>query len=162
MFDTILGLPVHSLVVHVVVVLVPLAAVGVIGMAIVPAWRERFGAAVLAIATIGLVSVPVATISGNKLKARLNASGITGDQINHHMNMGKLVIYPTAALWVLAVTMVVMDRRSRGGGAGSTSVKVVAILSIVAALAAAIQVTITGHLGSTAVWSCTLQTSACK
>jgi uncharacterized membrane protein len=158
MFDTILGLPVHALVVHFVVVLVPLAAAGVIGMAVVPAWRERFGLAVLAIATAGLVAVPVAVMSGTKLMNRVNASGITGDQINNHMKMGKLVIYPTAALWVLAVAMYWMNRRNRGGGA----VKAVVILSIVAAVAAAAQVTITGHLGSTAVWSCTLQTSACK
>jgi hypothetical protein len=158
MFDTILGLPVHALVVHFVVVLVPLAAAGVIGMAVVPAWRERFGLAVLAIATAALVSVPVATMSGKKLLSRINAQGITAHQINNHMKMGKLVIYPTAALWVLAVAMYWMNRRDRGGSA----VKVVAILSVVAAVAAAVQVTITGHLGSVAVWSCTLQTSACK
>jgi uncharacterized membrane protein len=158
MFDTILGLPVHALVVHFVVVLVPLAALGVIGMAVVPSWRERFGLVVLAVATVALVSVPVATISGKKLMSRINAQGITADQIDRHMKMGKLVIYPTAALWVLAVAMYWMNRRNRGGNA----VKVVAILSIVAAVAAAVQVTITGHLGSTAVWSCTLQTSACK
>ena len=158
MFDTILGLPVHALVVHFVVVLIPLAAIGVIGMAIVPAWRERFGLVVLAIATVALIAVPVAVMSGLKLKNRVNASGITGDQINSHMKMGKLVIYPTAALWVLAIALFWMDRRKQGG----TGIKVVAILSIIAAVAAAVQVTLTGHLGSTAVWSCTLQTSACK
>jgi hypothetical protein len=158
MFDTILGLPVHALVVHFVVVLVPLAAAGVVGMAVVPAWRQRFGLAVLAIATAGLVAVPVATISGKKLMSRISAQGTTADQINTHMKMGKLVIFPTLALWVLAAAMVYLDRKGRGG----TSMRVVAILSVVAALAAAAQVTITGHLGSTAVWSCTLGTSACK
>jgi hypothetical protein len=158
MFDTILGLPVHALVVHFVVVLVPLAAAGVIGMAVVPAWRQRFGLAVLAIATIGLVSVPVALLSGPKLRDRINAQGTTADQIANHEKMGKLVIYPTLALWVLAALMVYFDRKGRGG----TSTRVVAILAVIAAVAAAAQVTITGHLGSTAVWSCTLQTSACK
>jgi hypothetical protein len=158
MFDTILGLPVHALVVHVVVVLVPLSALGVIGIAVVPAWRERFGLAVLALATVALVSVPVAVLSGQKLMNRVNASGITADQIDKHMKMGKLVIYPTAAMWVLAALLFWFDRKGRGGSA----TKIVLILSVVAALAAAAQVTITGHLGSTAVWSCTLQTSACK
>lgn len=158
MFDTILGLPVHALVVHFVVVLVPLSALGVIGIAVVPAWRERFGLAVLALATVALVSVPVAVLSGRQLMNRVNASGITGDQIDKHMKMGKLVIYPTAAMWVLAALLFWFDRKGRGGGA----TKIVLILSVVAALAAAAQVSITGHLGSTAVWSCTLQTSACK
>jgi len=104
------------------------------------------------------VSVPVATMSGKKLLTRVNAQGTTADQIDKHMNMGKLVIYPTAALWVLAALLVYFDRKGRSG----TSTRVVAILAVVAAIAAAAQVTITGHLGSTAVWSCTLQTSACK
>lgn len=158
MFDTILGLPVHALVVHVVVVLVPLGALGVVAIAIVPAWRQRFGLAVLAITTAGLVAVPVATRSGLQLKARLNAGGIVGDQIQRHQTMGKLVIYPTIVLWVLAAALVLLDRRGRTGRA----VTVVAVLAVIAAGAATAQVAITGHLGSTAVWSCTLGSSACK
>jgi hypothetical protein len=158
MFDTILGLPVHALVVHVVVVLVPLSALGVIGMAVVPAWRARFGYAVLAVATVALVSVPVATRSGQHLKDRINASGTVAKQITNHENMGKLVIYPTVALWVFAALLVLMDKRGRTG----KPIVIVAVLAVLAAGAAAAQVTITGHLGSTAVWSCTLGTSACK
>jgi hypothetical protein len=158
MFDTILGLPVHALVVHVVVVLVPLGALGVVAMAIVPPWRQRFGFAVLAVLTAGLVSVPVATRSGIALRDRLGASGIVSKQIRHHQNMGKLVLYPTIVLWLLAVALVLLDRRGRTG----RPVMIVAVLAVLAAGAAAAQVTITGHLGSTAVWSCTLSTSACK
>src|SRR3954447_12546332 len=117
MFDTILGLPVHALVVHFVVVLVPLAALGVIAIAVVPAWRARFGLLVLAVATAALVSVPVAVLSGRQLLNRINASGTTADQINNHMKMAKLVIYPTAAMWVLAVLLYWFDRKGRAGGA---------------------------------------------
>ena len=37
-------------------------------------------------------------------------------QVQHHQNMGKLVIYPTIALWVLAAALVLLDRRGRTGG----------------------------------------------
>jgi hypothetical protein len=158
MFDTFRGLPVHALVVHAVVVLVPLGAFGVVAIAVVPRWRQRFGLAVLAILTAGLVAVPVATQSGLKLKARLHASGITGKQINHHEKMGKLVIYPTLALWILAVVLVLLSHRGRSG----RPVMVVAVLAVLAAGAAAAQVAITGELGSTAVWSCTIGSSVCK
>ena len=158
MFDTFRGLPVHALVVHAVVVLVPLGAVGVVAIAIVPRWRQRFGVAVLAILTAGLVAVPVATKSGQQLKDRLNAGGEVARQIKHHQDMGKLVIYPTIALWVLAVALVLLDRRGRSGA----PMKVVAVLAVLAAGAAAAQVAITGELGSTAVWSCTIGSSACK
>jgi hypothetical protein len=158
MFDTILGLPVHALVMHVVVVLVPLAAAGVVAIAAVPHWRERFGVVVLAIATAGLAAVPVATRSGGKLEDRLGASGVVARQINHHQEWGQRVIWPTLAMWLLAVMLVLMDRQGRQG----TAVKVVAALAAVAAVAAATAVTITGHLGSTAVWSCTVGSDACK
>jgi len=158
MFDTILGLPVHALVMHVVVVLVPLAAAGVVAIAAVPRWRERFGVVVLAIATAGLAAVPVATRSGGKLEDRLGASGVVARQINHHQEWGQRVIWPTLAMWLLAGVLVLMHRQGRQG----TAVKVVAVLAALAAVAAATAVTITGHLGSTAVWSCTVGSDACK
>lgn len=172
-FDTVFGLPVHALVMHVVVVLVPLAAVGVVAIAAIPRWRARFGVLVLAIATAGLAAVPVATQSGNKLRDRLGASGVVARQIQDHKQMGDRVIWPTLAMWLLAIALVVLDRRGRSDWQGrqgrqgwqagqGTAVKVVAVLAALAAVAAAAQVTITGHLGSTAVWSCTIGSAACK
>jgi len=161
MFDTILGLPVHALVMHVVVVLVPLAAAGVVAIAAVPRWRERYGVLVLAIATAGLAAVPVATRSGGKLEDRLGASGVVARQINHHQEWGQRVIWPTLAMWLLAVALVLMARRGQQGRQ-DTAAKVVAVLAALAAVAAATAVTITGHLGSTAVWSCTVGSDACK
>jgi hypothetical protein len=159
MFDTILGLPVHALVVHAVVVLVPLGAAGVVAMALVPRWRERLGVAVLAVLTVGLVSIPVAIASGKKLEARLHASGVVAKQIRHHREMANLVIYPTVVLWLLAVALVLLSRSERRN---RRTVTIVAGLSVLAAAAAAAQVAVAGHLGSTAVWSCTIGSSACK
>ena len=115
MFDTIFGLPVHALVMHVVVVLVPLAAAGVVAIAAVPRWRERFGVVVLAIATAGLAAAPVATRSGGELEDRLGASGVVARQINHHQEWGQRVIWPTLAMWLLAVVLVLMHRQGRQG-----------------------------------------------
>ena len=154
MFDTILGLPVHALVVHAVVILVPLAAVGLIAVAVRPSWRRAYLPVVAIIATIGLAAVPVATMSGHKLEERLNAGGPVADQIHDHERMGQLVIYPTAAMWLLALALLYLERRGRPG----KGVTIVAVLAIVGAIAATGQVTITGHLGSTAVWKCTIGT----
>ena len=41
-FDTIFGLPTHTLVNHAAVVLVPLAAIATIAVALRPRWRERY------------------------------------------------------------------------------------------------------------------------
>src|SRR3954451_5031444 len=70
-FDTINGLPIHPLVVHAVVVLLPLACVGLIAIAVYPPWRSRFGVLVGLAAAAATASIPVATESGERLAARL-------------------------------------------------------------------------------------------
>jgi hypothetical protein len=77
---------------------------------------------------------------------------VVAKQIHDHEQMAKLVIWPTIAMWVLAVALVVLDRRGRTG----RQTVVVAVLAVVAAVAAAAQVAVAGHLGSTAVWKCTI------
>ena len=61
---TIFGVPTHPLAVHAAVVLVPLAAIAVVIAALWPAVRRRYGPVVLILATLALVSVPVAKESG--------------------------------------------------------------------------------------------------
>jgi hypothetical protein len=73
--------------------------------------------------------------------------------------MGNLVLWPTLAMWVLVIALFLLDRQRRRG---DRTVKIVAVLAAVAAIAAAAQVALAGHLGSTAVWSCTIGSSACK
>lgn len=158
MFDTVLGLPVHALVVHAVVVIVPLAATGVLAIGLVPRWRRTYGPLVALAATAGLALVPVAANSGNELKDRLDAGGVVAKQIQRHADVGELVIWPTLAMWVLTVALVLMSRRERPGA----GLKVVAGLAIVAALASGAAVVRAGHLGSNAVWSCTIGSSACS
>ena len=159
MFDTFRGLPVHALVVHAVVVLVPLAALGLILVAVRPSWRRSFGPVVVLLATAGLAMVPVATRSGHRLKERLDASGIVAKQIKNHQDMGSLVIWPTLAMWVLSIALIALDRR-RGGSTGTTTA--IAGLAVLAALASVAQGAVTGELGTKAGWACTIQSAACK
>jgi hypothetical protein len=158
MFDTVLGLPVHPLVVHAVVVLVPLSALGVVAISVVPRWRERYGVLVLLLSTAALVMVPVATRSGERLEERIDAGGVVARQIADHKEIAELVLWPTLAMWVLAAVLVLLTRRKRAG----TAVTLVAALAVVAALLAGAAVVRAGHLGSTAVWSCTIGSDACS
>jgi hypothetical protein len=158
MFDTVLDLPVHALVVHAVVILLPLAAVGLIAVAVRPSWRRPYLPLVALLATAGLALVPVATMSGTKLEERINAGGVVAEQISDHEKMGKLVIYPAIAMWVLALVLLYLDRKQAVG----RGVTVVAVLAVIGAVAAAGQVAYTGHLGSTAVWKCTIAPDSCS
>ena len=158
MFDTVLGLPVHALVVHAVVVLLPAAAAGAVAIAIVPRWRQRYGVLAVLVATAAVAMVPVATQSGEKLSARVQAGGVVARQIQDHRDVGELVIWPALAMWLLTVVLVLMSRRGRT----DRVVTGVAVLTVLAALAAGAVVIRAGHLGSTAVWACTIGSSACR
>ncbi|WP_278259213.1 DUF2231 domain-containing protein [Nocardioides convexus] len=83
MFDLINGLPVHPLVVHVVVVLLPLAVLGTVAIVLRPSWRARHGLLVVGCAAVATALVPVATSSGEALERRVGDPGrhaALGDQ----------------------------------------------------------------------------------
>ncbi|MEV4388804.1 DUF2231 domain-containing protein, partial [Micromonospora sp. NPDC049580] len=61
--DTVNGLPLHPLVVHAVVVLLPLAALGVAALAVRPSWRGRYGGLVVLITALATAAIPLATSS---------------------------------------------------------------------------------------------------
>ena len=141
MFDTINGLPIHPLVVHGVVVLLPLAILGTIAIAVRPAWRAKYGPLVVLIALVATVLVPVATQSGEAFEKRVGNPG-------EHAELGDQLLWFTLPLLVLAVVLVVLDRY--GTQRGLTTV--VAVLAVVAAAAAGVQVFRVGDSGARAAW----------
>ncbi|RYB93686.1 hypothetical protein EUA93_04530 [Nocardioides oleivorans] len=149
MFDLINGLPVHPLVVHAVVVLLPLACLGTIALALRPAWRQRYGVLVVACAAASTALTPVATSSGEALERHVGDPGV-------HAQLGDQLIWFAVPLLVLSAAMVWLDRRrssDRDGRTGSVGVvRVVSVLALVAALATSVQVYRVGDSGARAVW----------
>ena len=72
---TVGGVPAHPLVVHAVVVLLPLAAVGTLLVVARPLWRRQLGVWVLLLALAGVAAVPVATQTGEQLQRALGGGG---------------------------------------------------------------------------------------
>ena len=101
---TIFGVPTHPLTVHAVVVLVPLAVIAVVVAAVWPAARRRYGPVVLILATLALLSVPVAKESGESLARRLSDNPL----IQQHEAMADGLLPWTAGLWIAAVAVVVL------------------------------------------------------
>jgi uncharacterized membrane protein len=106
--DTINGLPLHPLVVHAVVVLLPLASLGVIALAVRPSWRARYGILVIAVAALGTAAIPVATDSGESLEARVGDPG-------RHAELGDSLIWFAIPLLLAAVGLFWLDRRAARG-----------------------------------------------
>jgi uncharacterized membrane protein len=171
MFDTIFGLPVHPLVVHGVVVLLPLAGLGVVAISLVPSWRRRYGVLVVLLAAAATAAVPVATRSGQELAERVG-------EPERHADLGSMVIWYAVPMLLLVGALVWLDRRqpqpARGYAAsgaarnsGSTArtsmqsrlVLLVAGLSVVAAVGAITLTVLTGHAGSKAHWEPVVQST---
>jgi len=145
MFEEFRGLPVHALVIHAAVVLLPLSALCVLLLAAVPSWRSRYGIPVLALSTAAVLSVPVVHLSGKWLRDQLR---YPPESFQHGL-LGDDVIWYALVFWILTVLLIVLDR-SRG--TGGTVVLVVAILAGVASVAMTVQVVRVGDAGAQSVW----------
>ena len=139
MFDTVLGLPVHALVVHGVVVLLPLMAMITAAVACVPRWRAHAAWPVVVV-DAGMVAMTfVARQSGLALQSRLG-----GQIAQEHAALGTNLIWFAIALF-LASLVVAMARRSRRATLG-------AVFAVVAGVFAIWWTVRVGHTGSDAVW----------
>lgn len=157
MFDLIDGLPVHPLVVHGVVVLLPLAVLGTVLIAFRASWRRRHGVLVLAVAVVATVLIPVATSSGESLERRVGDPG-------EHAELGDQLLWFAVPLVVVLAALVLLQRRAdRAGvvapdgtgtrrGARSPALLVVAVVAVVIAVANGYQVYRVGDTGARAAW----------
>lgn len=142
MLDSVLGLPLHPLVVHAVVVLLPLAAVGVIVLALVPRWRRTFAPLVLGALVVAAVSAVVATVSGNALAERV---GLPAE----HQRYGTLLAISAAVLLVVDGGWLLWTRRAERPDSRR---KVLGWISAALSVGVLILTVLTGHSGSVSVW----------
>lgn len=167
------GLPAHVLLVHVVVVVIPLAALALVLSVTWPAAQRRLGVVTPLLALVGLVFVPVTTHAGEWLAARLG----TSPAIAHHVQIGHDLLPWAVVLFVVALAhwlwaratrraaVTVADRPSGGGVAVAertttatpTRVKVGnAVFVVVGVAAAVVAVWMTyriGDSGAKAAWT---------
>jgi hypothetical protein len=162
-FLTIAGVPAHALVVAVVAVLLPLAALCSIVMAVHAGFRRRFGSATLVLTAVAVAAVPLAQYTGRQLIARLTT---TDPLVARHVQLGnELLPYALGfgvAVVVLLVAGKLADREraasKEAGGEGNTKTwqRISTLLSVLV-LAMAVLVTVevvrVGTDGAQAVWS---------
>jgi uncharacterized membrane protein len=158
------GLPLHPLVVHLVVVLVPAAVLGALVVALWPAARLRWGWPVVALTAIAAASIPLATSTGEGLEHNLPRTAA----IATHAELGDQLLVFVAPLLIVVLGLVLVDRRrhaprradgpgtvvapQRSGGRARLAIVVLAALTIVLAGASAVQVFRIGDSGARAVW----------
>jgi uncharacterized membrane protein len=144
------GLPLHALVVHFVVVLIPLAVLGSVVVALWPAARARFGWLVVGIASVATLLVPVATNSGGKLSERYPGNQL----VERHQELGDMMIYFAIPLLVFVTALMVVHQWGSRLVANWTKLATIiaAVLTIGFAVASGVHVYRVGEVGSRAVW----------
>ncbi len=154
------GIPLHPLVVHAAVVLLPLAALGAVVIAVRRSWRRSFGIPVLLLALVGVATVPMATTTGTQLWAALGARnpliGVHAERAAWLLPFAVafLVLLAAAVLTELAATRAEVGAHA-APAASPTRYRVATGLSALAALvgiAVTVIVVWIGHTGSVAAW----------
>lgn len=164
------GLPLHPLIVHAVVVLVPVAVLGAITVAVWPAARRRWGIPVAVVTALAAASVPLATSTGEGLEHNLPRT----PAISVHAELGDQLLVFLAPLLVAVVALVALERwparsgahalaTSRTEGPGGMVAPArrtppralmasIGVLTVVLATVSAVQVVRIGDTGARAAW----------
>ena len=143
--DLVFGLPLHPLVVHGAVVLVPLVAFAALAMSYWPSFFCKYGGPVLILAVVAQLSLFLAKASGEPFQQRLNKD------IERHANFGEMAPFTFIPLLVLLYLRWRMDKS--GATVGSAKVRrLVSVLLALAAILALIYIYLTGHSGAESVW----------
>lgn len=153
------GLPAHPLLVHLPVVLVPMAAIGAILIAVRPSWRSRFGVLVAVVSGIALAGIQFAIGSGEALEERVQETAA----VERHTELADMTRLSVLVFFLAVTAFVVYDRRrlhraiATGPGtpaaAGPSRLAMgLAAVTIVTSLLATAAVVRAGHTGAEAVW----------
>ncbi len=158
------GLPAHILLIHVVIVLVPLAAAMLVATAIWPAARARLGVLTPAVALIALICVPIATNAGKWLRDHLpNNFGHTDPLVQRHTHLGGHLWPWALALFVVSAAVWLLGRRYELGWRPTEAVAarkalpiwitaLVAVVAVVVAAGAVVELYRIGESGSKSIW----------
>ena len=159
--DSIFGIPAHPLFVHIPVVLIPLATIGVVLMAIRPTWWDRYKWSTIAVAGVGMVGAIIAAGSGEELEEAVEDTA-PRQLLRAHVEAGETSRTVSIIFFVVLVAAVVVlpwwvKRRSTTTGAATASPRwlrsVVSLVLIMSALGASWTVYDAGHTGAKSVWS---------
>ncbi|WP_027342556.1 DUF2231 domain-containing protein [Hamadaea tsunoensis] len=112
MFDYILGIPAHPLIIHFAIVFIVLLVGGSAVYALVPPLRRRIGWAVALLAVAGPLGAFAATQSGNALRKMLVAQNYPPQimsQVDTHLHYGDNTEYFSIGLGVAALLLVLVS-----------------------------------------------------
>jgi uncharacterized membrane protein len=143
------GLPAHPLLLHVPVILVPLAGLGALALVARPAWIERHGAMVGILAVVATAATILTVGAGQAFRA--DRGGGPPDELqrlNAHADAAETLRILIVLFTVALLGWLFLHRR-RLGGPATIALRVAVALLAVASIFFVIR---TGHLGAKLTW----------
>jgi uncharacterized membrane protein len=149
------GLPLHPLVIHATVVLLPVTALVLLLAGVWPRARRSFNVAPLVLSVLSAVLLAVTYQTGNNLKAEIGDTPL----IARHEHLAHQLLIPVLGM-VLASFVVEIVRRQgnrdqqpvRADSGSTVLVVIAAVLAVVFAVGTAVQTARVGEAGARAVW----------
>ena len=171
--ENVFGLPTHIVLLHIVVVLLPVAAIATLAVVVSPWFRHRYGLFVLGATFLTTLFVPLTSQAGEALARRLPDA----PEIQAHADVGQQLVIWTAVFGVCLASVVLLDLIRRTTATDPTraeswaighlpaawrtttptwtdgAFRVVQVLAVLAAIGVLVLVIRAGHTGAQAVWS---------
>ena len=149
---TVFGLPLHPLIVHATVVIVPTAAVAVLLAGFWPRFRRWASWGPLALAVLSVVLVPITSSSGESLEHSLPRSEL----IQQHAHLGDQLLP-----WVIVVAVgalglswpLIRELRPSLPALPRWLTVLMLVIVVIGAAGTLVEVALIGHSGAAAAWS---------
>ncbi|MEA2521361.1 MAG: hypothetical protein QOI81_1007, partial [Actinomycetota bacterium] len=103
--SSLFGLPTHILLLHIVIVLLPIAGIATLFVVLSARFRHRWGLLVVVCTFVTTLFVPLTTQSGESLAARLPSV----PAITRHAHLGQQLLVWAAAFGVCLAGVVALD-----------------------------------------------------
>jgi len=146
------GIPLHPLFVHLTSVAVPVAALTAIVVAVWPAARRWLAVGAPVVGLVALVSVPLATLSGEWLEHHERETAL----LERHTRLADGLLPWSVAVFVLLVLWWAWHRFAAPRVSSGGTVRAVAVLGPVLLVGVAavsiVEVVVIGHAGAVSVW----------
>ncbi|MGB7961981.1 MAG: DUF2231 domain-containing protein, partial [Propionicimonas sp.] len=146
LLSSIAGLPLHPLVVHVAVIVLPLAALALVALVVWQRLALRYASLTLAGLAVGTLAAFVAKESGEELAQQV------GEPAQHAAYGDVLPLVATVLLLLALVWFALQRRDAKASARRSLPTRMAGILASLAALATVGLTVLVGHSGAVAVW----------
>jgi len=146
------GLPAHPLLLHVPVVLVPVAGIAALVLVARPAWLDRYGLT-LGVLSVAATAATILTVGAGQAFRADRAEGFGGageaGRLAEHAEAGENLRLVVIAFTVALLVTLLLRRLLRRGGPAEAILRGVVVVLAVLAVFFVIR---TGHLGAQLTW----------